>query len=717
MLDDRSGGALVVTFTSDRDPSRGEEDRRPDPDTGWSRWGKYHVRYPVHRPRISDALSSAGRRQATPPRESHTPPQMPAPDHPGEPSNFARVGVVLERYRLPIQLAADSTAWAMGLYFAMVMRFDAFGPSGWNDFDLTGLLAAVASAAIMQAAAGLAFGLYLGRWRFGTLDEVSHLVGSVAITAAGLAILNYFQVPLLVPTSVIVAGGLLALVLMAGIRYSWRLVLERRMRPRGEGIERVLVFGAGEGGVLTITSMLRNPASPYLPVAMLDDDPAKRNLRLMGLRVVGGRDAFAAAAAKNQADTVVIAMPGASSELLRELCDLAVAAHLRILVLPALSELFDGSIGVADIRPLTDADLLGRHVIDTDVDAIAGYLTGRRVLVTGAGGSIGSELCHQITRFAPAELVMVDRDESALHALQLRIEGRALLDSRSLVVCDIRDVDRMHQVFVEHRPEVVFHAAALKHLPLLEMHPGEGVKTNVWGTQNVLDAARATQVERFVNISTDKAADPTSVLGYSKRIAERLTAQASSDSQGIYLSVRFGNVLGSRGSVLTAFHAQITAGGPVTVTDPDVTRYFMTVEEAVQLVIHAGAVGRAGEALVLDMGEPVRIADVARRLVAQAPRPVEIVFTGLRQGEKLHEVLLGADEIDDRPSHPLISHVPVPPLAVERLADFAGGSTTGERQLAVLRSLACPASVPASPTTDPAADDASSSRPQDEAPR
>jgi FlaA1/EpsC-like NDP-sugar epimerase len=642
---------------------------------------------------------------------------MPVDDQPPERTTLARVGVVLERYRLPIQLATDVAAWAIGLYLAMALRFETFSSTGWNYFDLTGLLTAMAFAAILQAASGLAFGLYLGRWRFGSIDEVSHLVGSVAVTTTALAIINLMSDPLLMPSSVTVAGGLVALVLMSGIRYWWRLDRERRMRPRGDAAERVLVFGAGEGGVQTITAMLRNPASPYLPVAMLDDDPGKRNLRHMGVRVVGGRKALATAASKRKVHTVVIAMPGAGSELLRELCDLAVAADLDILVLPPLSELFDGSIGVTDIRPLTDADLLGRHVIDTDVDAIAGYLTGRRVLVTGAGGSIGSELCHQITRFAPAELVMVDRDESALHALQLRIEGRALLDSRSLVVCDIRDIDRLHQVFAEHRPEVVFHAAALKHLPLLEMHPGEGVKTNVWGTQNVLDAARGAHVQRFVNISTDKAADPTSVLGYTKRIAERLTAQASCDAQGVYLSVRFGNVLGSRGSVLTAFHAQIAAGGPVTVTDADVTRYFMTVEEAVQLVIQAGAVGRGGEALVLDMGEPVRIADVARRLVAQASRPVEIVFTGLRPGEKLHEVLLGADEADERPAHPLISHVPVPPLAVAQLADFSDGTTSDERQLLVLRALACPSAVPAAPTNGQLTDDSPPPSPQDEATR
>ncbi len=449
---------------------------------------------------------------------------------------------------------------------------------------------------------------------------------------------------------------------MAAIRWVWRLGHERKLRPTGEDITRVIVFGAGEAGAQLVTTMLRSRSSPYLPVAILDDDKAKRSLRIMGVPVVGGRKDMKTEAARFDAEALVIALPSAGAEVLRAIAERAADSHLRVLVLPSVTELLGTSIGLSDIRPISEDDLLGRRVIDTDVDAIAGYLTGRRVLVTGAGGSIGSELCRQLYRFAPSSLVMLERDESALHAVQLSIEGRALLDTRNLVVCDIRDRERLEQVFTEHRPEVVFHAAALKHLPLLEMHPSEAFKTNCIATQNLLEVAAAHGVERFVNVSTDKAADPTSVLGYTKRIAERLTAAAAIDASGTYLSVRFGNVLGSRGSVLTAFHAQIEAGGPVTITDPDVTRYFMTVEEAVELVIQAGAVGHDGEALVLDMGQPVRIDDVARRLIERADRRIEISYTGLRPGEKLHEVLLGSGERDQRPSHPLIAQVPVPPL-------------------------------------------------------
>jgi FlaA1/EpsC-like NDP-sugar epimerase len=585
-----------------------------------------------------------------------------------------RFGQLLERHRLAFQFTADVMAWAFGLSIAMVLRYDfELDPNEWGFFGIGSLVGAVIVAGALQMASGLAGGLYLGRYRFGSFDEVLHLVRTVLVVFAGLVLINQFLPRHLIPLSVAIVGALLALVLMAAIRYLWRLIVERNMRPSADNATRVIVYGAGEGGVQLITAMLRNPQSEYLPVALIDDDPAKRNLRIMGVPVVGDRDAIAREAKRLDVRMLVVAIPSAPVDVLREASEIAVAANLHVRALPPLAELFGNTVGVADIRPLTEADLLGRHEIDTDIDAIAGYLTGQRVLVTGAGGSIGSELCRQIARFAPDQLVMVDRDESALHSVQLLLEGRALLDTRNLVVADIRDLGRLEAVFAEHRPQVVFHAAALKHLPLLEMHPSEALKTNVYGTQNVLTAARHAKVRRFVNISTDKAADPTSVLGYTKRLAEKLTAKTAHETDGTYLSVRFGNVLGSRGSVLTAFRSQIASGGPITVTDADVTRYFMTVEEAVQLVIQAGAVGRDGEALVLDMGEPVRIDDVARRLAAESERPVEIVYTGLRPGEKLHEVLLGADEIDRRPAHPLISHVSVPPMTVATIEHEVAG--------------------------------------------
>ncbi len=339
--------------------------------------------------------------------------------------------------------------------------------------------------------------------------------------------------------------------------------------------------------------------------------------------------------------------------------------------MPPLSEILGGKSRPSDMRDISIEDLIGRHPVDTDVKSIAGYLAGRRVLVTGAGGSIGSELCRQIVTFEPAELIMLDRDETGLQQAQLGTSGHGLLDTKDVVLADIRDADALLRVFDERRPEVVFHAAALKHLPMLEQYPDEAWKTNVLGTLNVLEAARAVGVQTFVNISTDKAANPTSVLGHSKRVAEKLTAWMAEATGFAYLSVRFGNVIGSRGSMLPTFASLIESGGPITVTHPDVTRFFMTIPEACQLVIQAGAIGRPGEVLILDMGEPVRILDVAERMIAMSGSDIEIVFTGLRDGEKLHEELIGSSEHIHRLQHPKISHAQVDGISPERL-DKAG---------------------------------------------
>lgn len=306
--------------------------------------------------------------------------------------------------------------------------------------------------------------------------------------------------------------------------------------------------------------------------------------------------------------------------------------------------------------------LLGRQPIPIVPDG--SYVKGKRVLVTGAGGSIGSELCGLLASFRPAELIMLDRDESALHALQLGMTGRALLDDDSTVLGDIRDKLWINKIMITRKPDIVFHAAALKHLPMLQRYPGEAYKTNVLGTRNVLRAAVAARVDVLVNISTDKAADPTCVLGSSKRVAERLV---SWHAPRRYMSVRFGNVLNSRGSVLETFRGQMAMGIPLTVTDPEVCRYFMTSHEAVSLVVHAGAIGRPGRALVMDMGEPVRIVDIAKRLIDMDGGMGKIVYTGMRDGEKVCEDMLGFGEVDSRPEHPLIRQVDVPPLQSSRL--------------------------------------------------
>jgi FlaA1/EpsC-like NDP-sugar epimerase len=569
--------------------------------------------------------------------------------------------------RIVVQATVDALAWVVALPAATILRYEL----DLTAEDLEPLAVLVPVAVVVQLVVGLAAGQYRGRWRYGSFEEVAALVRTVAVVTTLVAVVNRFLLASRVPMSATIGAGLIAILIHCGARYTWRLVLERRMRPTGEGATRVLVLGAGEGGEQLLTSIMRNSSSELYPVALLDDDPAKANLRLRGVPVVGGRRDLARVATERGATAVVVAIPSADASLIREVMQEADAVGLETMVLPPTRDLLGARVRVGDVRPVTEADMLGRHAVDTDVEAIAGYLTGRRVLVTGAGGSIGAELCRQIWVYAPAELVMLDRDESALHAVQLALEGRALLDDRNLVVADIRDEPRLAQVFAEHRPEVVFHAAALKHLPLLELYPGEAVRTNVDGTRLLLEASQRHAVERFVNISTDKAVDPVSVLGYSKRVAERLTAGAGAEdggARGRYLSVRFGNVLGSRGSVLTAFRAQVDAGGPVTVTHAEATRYFMTVQEAVQLVIQAGAIGGGGEALVLDMGEPILVMDLARRLVASSDRSIDIVQTGLRPGEKVHEALFGRDEQPQATVHDLITSVAVEPLVAADVA-------------------------------------------------
>jgi FlaA1/EpsC-like NDP-sugar epimerase len=579
-------------------------------------------------------------------------------------------GKFLSRWRLVrcAMFGVDVLSLHAGLVLALAARY----AGSLDDANAQGLLAGVVVATVVFPAASALLRLHQGRYGVGTADELKAL--GVAVTLTSLAVLVVDVVagaPRLLPLSVPPIAAVLSFVLMMAVRLVIRSQREGAVRPRTG--QPTLVFGAGDAGDQLIRSMLSDPESPYLPVGLLDDDPDKRHARIRGIRMLGGRERIAAAVSTTGAEILVIALPSADSELVRDISKRANEAGLTVKVLPRFADLLHGRVGIRDVRDIKVADLLGRRQIDTNVPEIAGYLKGARVLVTGAGGSIGSELCRQIAAFGPAELMMLDRDESALHALQLTMFGEARLDLPQAILADIRDAEALRTLFAERRPDVVFHAAALKHVNMLEQYPGEGWKTNVLGTRNVLSAASSVDVSHFINVSTDKAANPVNVLGRTKRMAEQLTATYAQRSTGRYLSVRFGNVLGSRGSVLETFAAQIARGGPVTVTHPDVTRYFMTIPEAVQLVIQAGAIGNAGEALVLDMGTPVRIADVAAQLITMQDRPINILFTGLRPGEKLHEDLFGAGEQGDRPVHPMISHVPVPALPPEELADLEAG--------------------------------------------
>jgi FlaA1/EpsC-like NDP-sugar epimerase len=558
-----------------------------------------------------------------------------------------------------IQLIIDIFAWSAAAAFALVLRSYLQDEQNISTVVQNILYRVLPIVAVVQATAGYIVGIYRRRWRYGSFDEVKGLILSAFITTTVLLVIRFTDRSIdAFPRSAIVAGGVLGLFFTGASRYTWRLVREQLRRPSEQTAKKILVYGAGEGGIQIVSTMLRNPNSTYLPVGFLDDNTSTHRLRISGVPVLGGKESIEKAAARTGATSLLIAIPSADSDVVSGIAELARRANLDVKILPPVQSLDERQVDASDIRDLTDEDLLGRRRVKINLDEISQYLVNRRVLVTGAGGSIGSELCRQLVRFNPAEIIMLDRDESALHEVQLSIYGRALLDTPQTVLADLRDERAINEIFETRKPQVVFHAAALKHLPLLERYPHEAYQTNVLGTLTMLKASKRAGVEVFVNISTDKAANPISVLGYSKRIAERLTADfAFSSGGGKYISVRFGNVLGSRGSVLMSFRDQIAKGGPVTVTHRGVTRYFMTISEAVQLVIQAGAIGSTGEILVLDMGKPVNIHEVAEQLVRNSGKPIKIEVVGLRVGEKVHEELFGAGELDERPRHPLISHV------------------------------------------------------------
>lgn len=559
--------------------------------------------------------------------------------------------------------AQDALAWLTAIPLAQLLRFE-FRVEG---IDIPATVTLMVLAVVLQWAIGSAFHLYQERYPYGTFEELQALAFSVLLVFGILAVPTvFFGVQLGITRSTMFIAMPLALIIMGSTRYMKRVLHERKLRPADE-TSPIIVYGAGYMGTHLINRMITDPEGKFKPVALLDDDLKKKNRYIKTVPVVGDLTKLAQTAEETGAKHLVVAISRADSKLLRAVADASGPLDIEVKVLPPLQTLLSTPTGLGDLRSLSIEDLIGRQPVDTAIDEIAGYLTGKRVLVTGAGGSIGSELCNQIKRFGPSQLMMLDRDETGLQGVQLRVQGNGLLDTPDVVLADIRDQETLTRIFEERQPEVVFHAAALKHLPMLEQYPREAWKTNVLGSLNVLKAAESVGVDTFVNISTDKAADPTSVLGHSKKVAERLTASFARTTGKRYLSVRFGNVIGSRGSMLPTFMNLIENGGPITVTHPDVTRYFMTIPEACQLVVQAGAIGRPGEVLILDMGEPIKILDIAKRMIEMSRKHVEIVFTGLREGEKLHEILTSEGEGNEHPFHPKVAHAQITELAPDEL--------------------------------------------------
>ncbi len=572
-----------------------------------------------------------------------------------------RVGIrgILQR-TLPFWIG-DAFLLSLALYLSFELRFLEVGiPSEWQERFRFYL----ALSLIVKLPVFAAFRLYRMSWAHVSFPELARVFLAVSAGSSLLGTLYFLleraDVLVALPASVLVMDYALSLLFIGAFRSAKRIQMGLTQKRPTQG-RRVLLVGAGNAGEQVLRAMLRNPDARYVPIGFVDDDPAKQGSSIHGVPVLGPRRRIPELARSYEIDSLVITMPSAPSRVIRDVVELGRQAGIRnIRVLPSLSELMTGRLRLSDIREVRLEDVLGRDPVEIDLRAVEGYIRGRVVLVTGAAGSIGSELCRQIAKFGPDQILALDQDESGLYVLEGEISERLPGLPLATIVGDVNSQGRIAQIFRDYAPSVVFHAAAYKHVPLMEAYPEEAVKTNVFGTLTVAEAALTHGSEKFVLISTDKAVNPTSVMGATKRVAEQIVQSLNVRAQREgrptrYVAVRFGNVLGSRGSVFPLFQEQIKRGGPVTVTHPEMKRYFMLPAEAALLVLQAGAMGEGGEVFVLDMGEPVSILELAREMIRlsgyEPDKDIPIVFTGIRPGEKLCEELLTAEEGTEATKH------------------------------------------------------------------
>lgn len=563
----------------------------------------------------------------------------------------------------------DLVAFPMAITLAFWIRLD--GRQLPLFYPLLGL--SVVAALAVKIPVLYVMGLYSRYWIFASADEALQIFLALLIAEPLQVIFILVGHTLIggpnLPRSIPFLDFLFSLLFFAGPRFALRWLYQRRHRVQPQsGVRRVLIAGAGQAGDQVVRELLANPSLGLYPVGFVDDDPAKQRLRIHGVEVLGPLRDIPALVTSRQVQQVLIAIPSAPPETIRSIVELCREARVEPRILPGLSALVSGKVEVQRFRKVQLEDLLRREPIQTDTTQIQTLLRGKRVLVTGAGGSIGSELCRQIARCAPECLILLGHGENSIFNIYTELHRDFPDLSLVKVIADIRDRERLQRTFDRHHPEIVFHAAAHKHVPLMEENPEEAVTNNVLGTQNLLELAERNGVTHFVMISTDKAVKPTSVMGATKRVAELLVQQTARRTGRCFVAVRFGNVLGSRGSVVPLFQEQIARGGPVTVTHPEITRFFMTIPEAVQLVLQAAALGKGGEIFVLDMGQPVRVLDLARDLIRlaglQEGRDIQIQFTGLRPGEKLYEELFLPGETYHPTAHQKIfvcdGHPPAP---------------------------------------------------------
>lgn len=441
---------------------------------------------------------------------------------------------------------------------------------------------------------------------------------------------------------------MLHILLIGGSRLSWRLYRDTVNRKQDVEAKRTMIVGAGQAGSMIVRQILQNPDCGMTPVVFVDDDRKKQGLEIYGVKVSGGTKYIQAIAEDNDIEKIIIAIPSMDKQEQAELLKRCVDTGIKTQKIPRIEDIMTGKVSVTDMQDVRIEDLLGRDEVQLDMEAIANKLTGKTIMITGAGGSIGSEICRQVNRFTPKKLILLGHGENSIYLIERELREKVSLETEIVpVIADVQDRQRIFDIVSEHQPDVIYHAAAHKHVPLMEANPMEAVKNNIFGTKNVAEAADMFGVPHFVLVSTDKAVNPPNVMGATKRFAEMIVQNLAKNSQTKFAAVRFGNVLGSRGSVVPLFRNQIAAGGPVTVTDPEMTRYFMTIPEASRLVIQAGTLARGGEVFVLDMGEPVKIVDLAKNLInlsGYSENEIKIEFSGIRPGEKLFEELLNENE-------------------------------------------------------------------------
>jgi FlaA1/EpsC-like NDP-sugar epimerase len=553
--------------------------------------------------------------------------------------------------RLTALALLDSVIVLLGIYIS----YWTLNPT-WHIWKIPMLLITSVTLLVSYHIFASIYKLYHRAWQYASVGE---LVSIVKVVTISTIITMLIQKSVFGNTYVraLMITWMIHLLLIGGSRFSWRMFRDNYMNKQ-EDVKRTLIIGAGSGGTMVARQLLHNNETDLKPVAFIDDDSKKFKLNILGIPVVGDSSFIPQTVADYKIEHIVIAIPSLSQKELNRIFDECAKTKAKTQIIPKLEDLMTGKLSVNTFRDVGVEDLLGREPVELDITSISEYVAGKTVLVTGAGGSIGSEICRQICKFSPSKILLLGHGENSIYQIDMELKNLYRNQIEIVpIIADVQDRKRIFEVMDSHHPHVIYHAAAHKHVPLMEYNPRDAVKNNVFGTKNVAEAADTFSVHTFVMISTDKAVNPTNVMGSTKRIAEMIIQRLAQRSKTKFVAVRFGNVLGSRGSVIPLFKKQIQAGGPITVTHPDITRYFMTIPEASRLVIQAGSLAKGGEIFVLDMGEPVKIVDLAKNLIKLSGYTIEeigIKFSGLRPGEKMFEELLNEKEIFPEPIYPKI---------------------------------------------------------------